>query len=173
MFIDKKSLKLAKKILFVLSLSFVFIQVSPDKLVLAQEVEIDYGRGPTDFLLVNHPDNLLEPQEPQIITSTLPTIEELPYYETYITVTAYTSREQETDDSPYIAAWGDHVFWGMIASNAFPRGTKIQIPEYFGDKMFTVLDTMNLRYNWRADVWMDDLDDARHFYHYTKIKVYK
>ena len=111
MIIHKKSLKLAKKILFILSLSFVFIQVSPDRLVLAKEVEIDYGRGPADFVLINHPDNLLQPQKPQKITGQLPVTQELPYYETYITATAYTSRAQETDSSPYIAAWGDHVFW--------------------------------------------------------------
>ena len=174
MIIHKKSLKLAKKILFILSLSFVFIQVSPDRLVLAKEVEIDYGRGPADFVLINHPDNLLQPQKPQKITGQLPVTQELPYYETYITATAYTSRAQETDSSPYIAAWGDHVFWGMIASNAYPKGTKIQIPNYFGDKMFTVLDRMNNRYYHRLDLWMPNLNDAKNWgARYIKIKVYK
>jgi 3D (Asp-Asp-Asp) domain-containing protein len=175
MILDKKILILAKKVLFVLSFSFVFIQSAPQLAIASPELNFDYARGPVVTAINNHPDNPItvntEKQTP--ITSALPSSEELPYYETYITTTAYTSREQETDSDPFIAAWGDHVFWGMVASNAYPKGTKIQIPEYFGDKMFTVLDKMNTRYYHRIDVWMPELDDAKHFYHYTKIRVYK
>ena len=173
MFLNKKSLKLAKKILFIISLSFVFIQLTPHKIIYAKEVEIDYGRGPTYLAFINHQDTQPE-EEAQVIIATLPHNEDLPYYTTYITATAYTSREQETDSSPFIAAWGDHVFWGMLASNSFPRGTKIQIPEYFGDKMFSVLDTMNSRYYHHIDLWMPELEDAQAWgSRYVEIKVYK
>ncbi len=175
MFSNKKSLNLAKKILFTISLSFVFIQVTPHKIIYAKEVNIDYGRGPTQLAFINHPDSQPLPEKQrQVVTTTLPLNEDLPYYTTYITATAYTSRIEETDGSPFIAAWGDHVFWGMLASNAFPRGTKIQIPEYFGDKMFSVLDTMNSRYYHHLDIWMPELDDAKAWgARYVEIKVYK
>ena len=178
MLLDKKSLKLAKKILFIISLSFVFIQVTPHKMVFAKEVDLDYGRGPVELALVSDlvsGENDIPKQETTpIIISSLPQNQDLPYYTTYITATAYTSREQETDSSPFIAAWGDHVFWGMLASNAFPRGTKIQIPEYFGDKMFSVLDTMNPRYYHHIDLWMPELADAKAWgTKYVEIKVYK
>ncbi len=171
--LSKKKLNRYRKLLFIISLSFVFIQVLPYKMVLAKEVNYDYGRGPSDLIIINHPDNFKNFKKP-VITSKLPTTKELPYYTTYITSTAYTSRAAETDDSPFIAAWGDHVFWGMVASNAFPRGTKIQIPDYYGDKMFVVLDRMNQRYYHRLDIWMPDLDQAKNWgARYVKIKVYK
>ncbi|NCP17194.1 hypothetical protein COU24_00890 [Candidatus Kuenenbacteria bacterium CG10_big_fil_rev_8_21_14_0_10_39_14] len=176
MILDKKILRLAKKILFIVSLSFAFIQVSPQIVYAAPEVNFDYGRGPIELAISNHPDNprVQGVAEQNQASSSLPDNQELAYYETYITATAYTSREAETDGSPYIAAWGDHVFWGMIASNAFPYGTKIQIPDYFGDKMFIVLDRMNARYYHRLDVWMPELPTAQSWgARYLKIKVYK
>ncbi len=168
----KKSLKLAKKILFIFSLSFVFIQLNPEKVVIAHESINSHSKGPTQVMLLNHPDN--EKQAKAKITATLPKNKERPYYTTHITATAYTSRVEETDDSPYIAAWGDHVFWGMVASNSLPKGTKIQIPEYFGDKMFVILDRMNSRYYHHIDIWMLNLKDAKKWgSRYVEIRVYK
>ena len=176
MVLSKKSLKLTKKILFLISLIFVFLQVTPHKIVYAKEVDIDYGRGPTKLAFINDlkSKDISKQNKTNPITSSLPYNQSLPYYTTYITATAYTSRVSETDEDPFTAAWGDHVFWGMLASNSFPRGTKIQIPEYFGDKMFSVLDTMNKRYYYRIDIWMPDLDQAKKWgARYIKIKVYK
>jgi|GEM_PF-514088 len=71
-------------------------------------------------------------------------------------ITAYTSTVDQCDDDPFVAAWGDRVYDGMIASNWLPRGTKIKIPTLFGDKIFTVADRMNARYGYgRLDIWMD------------------
>lgn len=173
--LSKKEIKRYRWMLLIVSFSFVFIQIMPNKFVLAAEVNYEYGRGPSELILINHPDNLNnQPPVSNPISSTLPTNEDLPYYTTYITTTAYTSRAAETDNSPFIAAWGDHVFWGMVASNAFPRGTKIQIPEYYGDKMFIVLDKMNSRYYHRLDIWMPNLNDAKKWgARYVEIKVFK
>jgi 3D (Asp-Asp-Asp) domain-containing protein len=170
--LDKKALLFYKKILFIISLLVAVLQTNPHAFVLAEEINIDYGRGPVELLLVNHPDN------PIITTvngdNTLPTVQDLEYYTTYITATAYTSRASETDDSPFTAAWGDQVYWGMVASNAFPRGTKIQIPDYYGDKVFVVLDRMNARYYYRLDIWMPELPDAKNWgSRYIKINVLK
>jgi 3D (Asp-Asp-Asp) domain-containing protein len=74
--------------------------------------------------------------------------------------TAYTSRPQETDDTPFIAADGTHVYDGMVAANFLKFGTKIRIPELYGDKIFTVHDRMNKRYNVKVDIWMTNLKDA-------------
>ncbi|MEN9558597.1 MAG: hypothetical protein RL141_966 [Candidatus Parcubacteria bacterium] len=75
--------------------------------------------------------------------------------------TAYTSRPEETDDSPFIAADGTHVYDGMVAANFLKFGTKIRIPELYGDKVFTVHDRMNKRYHYKVDLWMENLQDAR------------
>jgi len=80
-------------------------------------------------------------------------------------ITAYTSTPNQTDDTPFIAAWGDRVYDGMIAANWLPRGTKVRIPSLYGDKIFTVADRMNPRYGYgRMDIWMDTtVAEARKF----------
>jgi 3D (Asp-Asp-Asp) domain-containing protein len=70
-------------------------------------------------------------------------------------ITAYTSSVDQCDDDPFIAAWGERVYDGMIAANWLPHGTKVRIPALFGDKVFTVADRMNPRYGYgRIDIWM-------------------
>jgi len=84
----------------------------------------------------------------------------VPDKEVLSVITAYTSTPDQTDDTPDIAAWGDHVYDGMIAANWLPRNTKIKIPALFGDKVFTVSDRMNARYGYgRLDIWMDSSKD--------------
>ena len=70
-----------------------------------------------------------------------------------VEITAYSSTVSQTDDSPFIAASGKHVYDGMVAANFLPFGTKIKIPELFGDKIFVVDDRMNKRYQNRVDIW--------------------
>jgi len=77
--------------------------------------------------------------------------------------TAYTSRPQETDASPFITADGSVVRDGIIATNVLPFGTKVRIPSVYGDKIFEVRDRMNSRYTYRIDVWMDDVSEMRQF----------
>ncbi|PIT88551.1 MAG: hypothetical protein COU29_02105 [Candidatus Magasanikbacteria bacterium CG10_big_fil_rev_8_21_14_0_10_36_32] len=73
-----------------------------------------------------------------------------------VVMTAYTSTPDQTDDSPFIAASGKYVYDGMLAANWLPFGTKIKIPELYGDKIFTVDDRMNSRYGYgRMDIWLD------------------
>ena len=71
-------------------------------------------------------------------------------------LTAYSSTPDQTDADPFTAANGQRVHDGMIAANWLPFGTKVKIPELFGDKIFTVEDRMNARYGFgRIDIWMD------------------
>ena len=87
-------------------------------------------------------------------------------------VTAYTSREEETDDTPFIAASGATVHWGMIASNAYPFGTRVRFPEIYGDKIFIVKDRMHSRFQNRVDIWFPEYSNARHFgLKNTKIEI--
>ena len=161
MFFNDSFLELAKKIIFVVCLLFTVHMICPQFVIATENIDINHGQGPADLAFVNHPDNPdPPPQEPQI-TSTLPQNEDLPYYTMYTTATAYSSTVDQCDDDPFTAAWGKHVYWGMIASNYFPRGTKIQIPEYFGNKMFSIEDTMNKRYYNRIDIWMPDRQPAK------------
>jgi len=78
-------------------------------------------------------------------------------------VTAYTSTPEETDDTPFITANNTEVRDGIIAANFLPFGSRIQIPEAFGDKIFTVTDRMHSRKRNFVDVWMPERDQALAF----------
>jgi 3D (Asp-Asp-Asp) domain-containing protein len=80
-----------------------------------------------------------------------------------VTLTAYSSTPDQTDDTPFISASNKHVYDGMIAANFLPFGTKVQIPKLFGDKIFTVDDRMNRRYQDRVDIWFPDRKSAIQF----------
>lgn len=87
-------------------------------------------------------------------------------------VTAYSSTPEETDDTPFITASGNSVRHGIVAANFLPLGTKVQIPEFFGDTIFEVDDRMHSRKTNFVDVWMPTKEDARRFgIAYTEILV--
>lgn len=85
----------------------------------------------------------------------------------YYTVTAYTSDPLQCDSTPCVTANGYNVcsrgVEDTIAANFLKFGTKVRIPEYFGDRVFVVRDRMNKRYNNRVDVWMIDKGEAKNF----------
>ncbi len=72
-----------------------------------------------------------------------------------VVFTAYSSTADQTDDSPFLTAWQTPVRDGVIAMNGMPFGTKVRIPKLYGDKVFTIEDRMNSKYNGknRADIW--------------------
>ena len=78
-------------------------------------------------------------------------------------VTAYTSVPEETDETPFITASGSHVRDGIVATNMLPFGTKVQIPEFFGNKIFVVEDRMHKRKVNYLDIWMAEKGQALHF----------
>ena len=69
-------------------------------------------------------------------------------------VTAYSSSVDETDSTPFITASGTRTRDGIVASNLFPIGTRLKIPELFGDRVLVVEDRMHGRFTDRIDVWM-------------------
>jgi len=78
-------------------------------------------------------------------------------------VTAYSSSPDETDDDPFITAAGTAVRDGIIATNMLPFGTKVRIPELFGDRIFVVEDRMHQRFRDRIDIWFSSKKGAREF----------
>lgn len=86
-----------------------------------------------------------------------------------IWVTAYNSLPGQTDSTPCITASGLNVCErnaeDVIATNFshLPFGTKIRLPELFGDKIFIVEDRMNRRYWQTADIWMKNYQAAKNF----------
>lgn len=93
-----------------------------------------------------------------------------------IPVTSYSSTADQTDSTPCITANGFDLCANnrenVIAANFLKFGTKVRMPELFGNRVFTVQDRMNARYYYRADVWMIERQDAVKFgIHYTKIEV--
>jgi 3D (Asp-Asp-Asp) domain-containing protein len=83
------------------------------------------------------------------------------------TITAYNSEAGQTDDSPCITANGfnvcKHGVEDTIAANFLPFGTKVKIPDLFGDRVFVVRDRMNKKHPNRVDVWMQERSDAIKF----------
>lgn len=78
-------------------------------------------------------------------------------------VTGYSSRPEETDDTPHTTASGTTVHWGTIATNAYPFGTKMRFPDLYRDRVFEVKDRMNMRYKNRLDIWFPEYEQARRF----------
>ncbi len=89
------------------------------------------------------------------ITSTLKSVD--------VFVTAYSSRVEETDSTPFITASGSTVRSGVVAANWLPFETKIRIPELFGEKVFTVEDRMHRRNAEKMDIWFPTTEEALRF----------
>jgi len=85
----------------------------------------------------------------------------------YHAMTAYTSEAAQTDASPCITANGFNVcvhgIEDTVAANFLPFGTKVRIPDMFGERIFIVRDRMNRRYPDRVDVWFKEKPAAMQF----------
>lgn len=79
-----------------------------------------------------------------------------------VLVTAYSSDISQTDSTPFNTANGTKVYDGVAAANFLPFGTKFKLPEVYGERVFTVEDRMNSRYNNQkiVDIWMTARKDA-------------
>lgn len=85
-----------------------------------------------------------------------------------VTATAYNSVPDQTDDTPFIAAWGDRLEPGMrvlavsrdLLEMGLTRGARVRIEGIEGE--FIVLDKMNKRWRKRIDLYMGlDVQAAR------------
>lgn len=86
-----------------------------------------------------------------------------PAYTITVPATAYNSLVGQTDSTPFTTASGTTTRHGVIAANFLPIGTRIKIPEIYGDDVFIVEDRMNARYWYKIDIWMEHYDDAIQF----------
>jgi 3D (Asp-Asp-Asp) domain-containing protein len=81
-----------------------------------------------------------------------------------VVITAYSSTPEQTDDTPFITASGKTTKDGIIANNYLPFGTKVKIPELYGDKVFVVEDRMSWKKgNYHFDVWFPTYQEAKNF----------
>lgn len=88
-----------------------------------------------------------------------------------VSVSAYTSRECETDDTPFITAANTSTRPGVLAlSRDLLKRYTPGAPFDFGDVVhiaglgdFVVEDSMAGRWQRRADIWFESVDDARDF----------
>ena len=82
-------------------------------------------------------------------------------------MTAYNSEVGQTDNSPCITANGfavcTHGEEDTIADNFLKFGTKVKIPDLYGDRIFVVRDRMNVKHPNRIDIWMKDRASAVKF----------
>jgi len=81
-----------------------------------------------------------------------------------VIITAYSSVPEETDSTPFITAAGTPVRDGIVANNLLPFGTKIKIPDLYGNKIFIVEDRMNRRKGLNQfDIWFASQAEAKNF----------
>ena len=78
-----------------------------------------------------------------------------------VTATAYTSHGNQTDDTPFLAAWNNRLTPGMkviavsrdlLSKYGMKNGTKVRISGLRG--FYRVRDKMNKRYRKRIDIYM-------------------
>ncbi len=80
-----------------------------------------------------------------------------------VVVTGYSSTEDQTDSDPFITAAGTIVQDGIVATNILSFGTKIKLPELYGDKIFVVEDRMNWKKRYHIDIWFPSREEALEF----------
>ncbi len=81
-----------------------------------------------------------------------------------VIVTAYSSSPLQTDSTPFITAAGTGVRDGIIANNLLAFGTKVKIPELYGNKIFVVEDRMHSRKgDYHVDIWFSSYGEAINF----------
>jgi len=80
-----------------------------------------------------------------------------------VVITGYSSTEDQTDSTPFTTAWNTQTRPGVVAANWLPLGTKIKIPELFGNRVFTVEDRMHPRNANKLDIWFQSREEALKF----------
>jgi 3D (Asp-Asp-Asp) domain-containing protein len=163
------SLKIAKKIILLLILVIIFDFFFFPAPVLANEyhqnkANINQIKATSAKNIKTEKNNLNQPK----FFNTLPQNNKWQTVKTgYYTLTAYSSEKNQCDNTPCITANGfnlcQHNKEDSVAANFLPFGTKIRIPDLFGDRVFVVRDRMNARYQNRIDIWMSSTAKAKKF----------
>lgn len=155
-------------------LAFI-VQLGMPHVSLAAEINYNATTTFADFLqsdLIDKEEKLF--QSHPASQHFLPLESELPSVvgERWVTVTAYSSDPRQTDHTPFTTAWQTPVRDGIVAANFLPLGALVRFPDDFGDKIFVVEDRMNVRYQYRVDIWMPKASDAKAFgLQYLRLEV--
>ena len=116
-----------------------------------------------DFKVKNLGDNLVVVQENSLIAVNNfqnPEVKKV----MNVIATAYSSSPEETDGDPFTTASGTKVREEIIANNLLPFGTKVRIPELYGEKIFVVEDRMHWRKShYQIDIWFPSKQEAKEF----------
>ena len=81
-----------------------------------------------------------------------------------VVITAYSSTFWQTDNTPLVTAAGTSVRDGIIANNLLPFGTRVRIPELYGNKVFIVEDRMHYKKGYyHVDIWFASYEEAVNF----------
>lgn len=157
------SLKRAKKMIILLVLVFLFDFLLFPVPIMASEIAVETDVNSEQAVLID--SNIID--EPVIINNLPENSDRNVKWSGYYNITAYTSEAAQTDDSPCITASGFNLcergIEDTVAANFLRFGTKIKIPDLFGDKVFIVRDRMNSRHTDRLDIWMVNKSDAKKF----------
>jgi len=145
-------------LIFVMFFEFILFPAP----VLAQEV--DKNTNLSDLIKLSY---TFKEDAPQFINKLPENEDSKVKWSGVFAVTAYNSEAGQCDDAPCITANGfnlcENGVEDSIATNMLPFGTKVRIPELFGERIFIVRDRMNKRYYEHFDVWMVDHSAAVKF----------
>jgi len=168
MILSKKHQLFIEKTL-VFALCILVFEFSFPHSLHAQEVVDSNEIGPVLVQLMANKNMSTQPE-----INNLPELEDkTPKMVRWVTVTAYSSTVDQCDSDPFITASNKYVYDGLVAANFLPFGTKVKLPDYFGNKVFTVDDRMNKKYSSRVDVWFPTREQAKQFgVRYLKLEVY-
>ena len=151
---------LGQKILIILISTVIFSGVLPLFEVKTHQIEAEktaLGLNDISGLIIPQ-GNSLSPlsnpnnPEPKVVRKLL------------VVATAYSSTVWQTDDTPHITAAGTRVRDGIVANNILPFGTRIRIPDLYGNKIFMVEDRMSWKKgNHQIDIWFPEYWQAKNF----------
>lgn len=79
-------------------------------------------------------------------------------------VTVYNSVPEQTQGDPFITASGERVRDGIIAANCLPFGTRLRMPDMYGDKIFIVKDRLAADKScFILDIWREQIEGSKSF----------
>ena len=127
-----------------------------------QTIEADLDRA--RILVYNENENILSALHENTLRSAPgPSLMTGEITKMNVFVTGYSSTCWQTDSTPFITAAGTSVRDGIVATNLLAFGTKIKIPELYGNRIFVVEDRMHRRNSQHVDVWFSSYSQAKNF----------
>jgi len=127
-----------------------------------QVIEADLDRA--RILVYNENENILSALHQNTLRSASgPSLMTGEITKMNVFVTGYSSTYWQTDSTPFITAAGTSVRDGIVATNLLAFGTKIKIPELYGNRIFVVEDRMHRRNSQHVDVWFSSYSQAKNF----------